>query len=598
MDQDKTTSARTRTLGWALLLIVFVAGVYAPGVENDFVYDDQILIVERPAPATPGEYFRIWTRPLWQQLPYYRPVSETVMAAEKLAFGLHPGPYHLVNAFLCAFMALAFFRLLVLPAVGVGGPAAFLTAALFGVHPLASSATYPATVLETLLVTLFALAAARAWLRGGAGGTVRALVFFALAMLAKEPGVVVAGVFLLADLSGLARKPRNRVLVLARHVAAWGVLAGYMALRHAIVGGQTMDLALLGQPLGPLFSLAYTLQTVFAPFGELVYEPWLSVWPSAWRLAVAAAATAGLGAWAWKRPGEWKKVLFFTGWFLVFILPTANVLHQEALFAERYNLTALAGVLGVAAVLAGATFARPRAQLAAAAVALVLVAVAAGITAHRARYYAGQKEFMEQWLSTNPRCYAALSYLGGWYLGNDQPEMALNLLEKGLSLAPSGETLGSGVARSNLGIALQKLGRLDEALEQHRLAVELAPGFAKVHLNYGIALALAQRPEEAEAQYRSAIAINPRGFEAHHNLGLLYGKAGRYQESLEEFTRAVNLAPGTENSWFFMGQTLARMGRYGEAVEVFARVLELNPNNHKARENMDKAIQLLYSFPK
>jgi Flp pilus assembly protein TadD len=51
-------------------------------------------------------------------------------------------------------------------------------------------------------------------------------------------------------------------------------------------------------------------------------------------------------------------------------------------------------------------------------------------------------------------------------------------------------------ARNNLGILLARSGRLDEAIEQFRQALEIEPGSAEVRRNLDIALA-GRRPADA-----------------------------------------------------------------------------------------------------
>ena len=50
---------------------------------------------------------------------------------------------------------------------------------------------------------------------------------------------------------------------------------------------------------------------------------------------------------------QWPRVrtalLFWLGWIVLSLAPTANVLVQEAPFAERYGLLALAAVSGLLA---------------------------------------------------------------------------------------------------------------------------------------------------------------------------------------------------------------------------------------------------------
>ncbi len=286
----------------AVVLFFLVAGVYAPAATNGFVYDDNALILGRKAPGTIREYARLFTSPLWENLPYYRPVSALVMMGEKSLFGETPWPYHLVNAALMGLLAVMAAFLFRLPALGGRTGPAFLAAAFLGVHPIASACVYPITVLETLLVTLFAIAAVFAWMGQGPRWYALSLVFFTLALLSKEPAVVIPGLLLLTDILGLSlRGPKKQGIT--RWLVSLGpvfalLLAYFMARHHILAGIPIKGTNLLSEPAGPFLSVLYTLQTSLAPFVELIYEPQIHVWFSwrAWSARVVLCAMPSYGA--------------------------------------------------------------------------------------------------------------------------------------------------------------------------------------------------------------------------------------------------------------------------------------------------------------
>ena len=223
---------------------------------------------------------------------------------------------------------------------------AFLAAAVFAVHPVASSCVYPiASGRETLLPALFVLLALYCFLRPGTWWRVGASVSFALALFGKEQAVVTLAVFVLADALGLTSAPPGRSLRrwLIRYWPEAAIGALYFSIRHFLFAGGEYRLGDLGQ-----FALSYlyALQVVTVPFWELVYEPPARVWFSPWRLAIALAITGWAVLWirrSW--PAVRSLTWFWLGWFVLTLLPTANLLDQEAPFAERYVLLAALGPL-------------------------------------------------------------------------------------------------------------------------------------------------------------------------------------------------------------------------------------------------------------
>jgi len=65
------------------------------------------------------------------------------------------------------------------------------------------------------------------------------------------------------------------------------------------------------------------------------------------------------------------------------------------------------------------------------------------------------------------------------------------------------------LAHNNLGVTLQELGRLDEALASYTQSIVLKPDYADAHSNLGTTLQELGRLDEALASYTQAIALKP-----------------------------------------------------------------------------------------
>ena len=80
---------------------------------------------------------------------------------------------------------------------------------------------------------------------------------------------------------------------------------------------------------------------------------------------------------------------------------------------------------------------------------------------------------------------------------------------------------GSARARANLGAALPRAGRRDEAISQVLEAARLEPGNALTHMMLGNMLAEAGREREAAGEYRQALRLDPSLEAARLRLGSL-----------------------------------------------------------------------------
>jgi serine/threonine-protein kinase len=100
-------------------------------------------------------------------------------------------------------------------------------------------------------------------------------------------------------------------------------------------------------------------------------------------------------------------------------------------------------------------------------------------------------------------------------------------------------------AHYNLGIALDRLGKLDEAVAEWREVIRLEPDFAPAHYNLGNALRKQKNLDDAVPEYHKAIRLQPDYAEAHCNLGYALRELGRCAEALAELRRGHRL--GSKN---------------------------------------------------
>ena len=93
--------------------------------------------------------------------------------------------------------------------------------------------------------------------------------------------------------------------------------------------------------------------------------------------------------------------------------------------------------------------------------------------------------------------------------------------------------------------ALRVQGKMDEAIDAYKQAVELNPNYAGAHYNLGNALRDQEKPDEAIDAYRKAIELNPNYAEAHCNLGHVLKRQRRFTEALRYLERGHEL--GSKN---------------------------------------------------
>ncbi len=585
-------AVRGRTLSSALItgivLFVAVSAFYAHAVRYGFIYDDHKLIVNPPAPRSVGEVLGVFTERHWKGLPYYRPVARLTMVVQKALHGDDPALYHGFNVLLMGALAVVTWWLFRQPATGIRRWPALFGAALVAVHPAASSTVYPiCSGRETLMPAIFILAAVTAFLKPGRLWHAFAMGMFAVSLLCKEQAVIVPGLFILADLLGLsASAPKREILAwLRRYLPVAGILLAYFLVRWLLFHGSGEHrLAVLDRPAGPALSLLYALQTTLVPFVQVVYEPTVNVWISEWRAVVCLVVVIGMGTLAYR---HWstahKQVLFWLGWFVLALLPTANLLDQEAPFAERYVLAAVVAAVGLAAMLASLQWDRTSARRVIVGCATVLLVGCGWISWQRGRYFASNIRFHTQWVGTNPTSDHAHCTLGWVLLEEGRLDEAVVHLEESLRLNPAGAD-----AYNNLGAVYLRGGDPAKALPYFAQALGLEPDHSEAHNNLGMVLATLGNPTEAIDHLETALHINPDYADAHNNLGVVLAQQGEFPAAAAHFEQAVRLDPDNAEAHNNLAGVLASQGRLARAAEHYQSALRIDPDYAAARARLEE----------
>ena len=500
----------------ALLLVVAVGALYLPTLRHGYALDDALFVSRNPVvqKGLGGEGLR-WAF-VSRTTGYWHPLTWLSHMADVQLFGLKPGPRHVQGIVLHAGSAV----LLLLLLCGMTGafwrPA--FVAALFALHPLnVETVAWTAErkgVLAGFFWLLVLLAYARAAQRPGRAGRIAVVGFFALALMAK-PNVVALPLVLLA----LDGWPLGRFAAPGARISPWQLLAGKVALFAMAAADSALTLfsarpALPSLEILPLdarlknaaVSAVTYIAKAFLPSGLAVHYPLRPEGPpaQAWVPAVFALAAVTALAARERRRRPWLAAGW--AWYIVTLLPVAGIV-QLGFYArtDRYAYLPLIGVFVIVAWGGAELLARSRRgfALGAAAAAVSLFALAA----------------------------TTKLQVGYW---KDERALYAHALEV---------TEENWLAHNNLGMALTRAGRGDEAIAQFAAAVRLRPEWGKPRINLGEALLRRGEAAEALRQFQTALLLLPEEPAVHDFLGQALMALGRPREAASRFAAALRLQP-------------------------------------------------------
>ena len=131
-------------------------------------------------------------------------------------------------------------------------------------------------------------------------------------------------------------------------------------------------------------------------------------------------------------------------------------------------------------------------------------------------------------------------------------------------------------------LALYHLGRLEQALTSVQKAVDLDPGYSSAHATLGNVLLNLGRPGDAIAPLREAVRLEPGGYLAGinlYNLGRVYQNLKQFDKAVEAYREATQVTPRDVDCWVGLSMALVSAGKREEAGRALQKAIALHPGN-------------------
>jgi serine/threonine-protein kinase len=143
-----------------------------------------------------------------------------------------------------------------------------------------------------------------------------------------------------------------------------------------------------------------------------------------------------------------------------------------------------------------------------------------------------------------------------------------------------------GAAHHHLAMALDGLGRYNEAVAAATEAIRLSPHLAEAHSSLGVMLAHSGQPEKAKGAYREALRIDPNLLTARSNLASQLQYEGQLPEAIGEFRALLRREPHRAGLHYNLGNALWAHKEHAEAIKELSRAFELDPNHIDSLVNL------------
>jgi protein O-mannosyl-transferase len=514
-------------------------------------------------------------------------------------FGLNPVGHHLHSLALHIMATVLLFWVL-RSMTGAVWPSAFV-AMVFGIHPAHVESVAWGAERKDVLCAVFWMLTMAAYVsyarRGGILRYVLVIVCFALGLMAKPMIVTLPIVLLALDFWPLGRLSRGSVGRTAPKAVTgtfrpaslpWLIMEKTplfaLTLASCVVtflvqqsgGAMEMDISLPSRLANAILSYGRYLGKIALPVNlaaEYLIPP--EGWPFWMPLASAVML---IGVTAFVLYGAKKRPYLLAGWiwYVVTLVPVIGIVQVGGqAMADRYTYLPSIGILMMVAW-GAAEFATGRTTRCRA---LSVVSGVLGIL-----MVIGSHIQVSYWKDTATLYRHALAV-----------------------------TRNNHALHCDLGVALARQGRLDEAEQEYRESIRIYPNFAKAHLCLGEVLEEQGRLDEAETQYRQCLHIDPASVDAFLCLGQVLQLKGKFLEAVqvynearqlnpsdfrvplkigeaklglnawadaeESFNESIRMNPGFAKSYLALGQVLAVQQKYKEATDAYAKAMRLDSSD-------------------
>jgi tetratricopeptide (TPR) repeat protein len=535
-------------------LALAVAVVYAPVPGFEFIYcDDDAYVFENSTVRQGLSRVGVAWAVSGAHVANWHPVTWLSHMLDVELFGLDAGGHHAVNvAFHAANAALLFLALRAL--TGTLWPAA-VVAALFALHPLRVESVAWVAERKDVLSGFFFMATLLAYAAyARRPGVVRyAWVFagVALGLAAKSMLVTLPCVLLLLDVWPLRRWRRETALRLVAEKLPLLALAA--AASAAAIWSQSSDGAMGDLATLPFSArLSNAVDAYAAYLGKTVWPTRLAIfYPhpalaspesyTALRVGTVAAAIGLIAATGLALQQLRGRPYLAVGWFwtLGMLVPVIGLVQVgEQAMADRYAYLSLIGVsIVIVWGVRDLATALPPLRLALVVIVPVVLVACTALTSRQVLHWRDGQSVFEHALTVTERNYFAHNHLGRTFENRGEVELAARQYEAAIAIRPSAGTL------SNLGAALAKLGRHEDAVARFEDALRLEPDSASAHSNLGVVYGMFDQPQKAIAAYERALELGSQKPAPYYNLGSLLVRLGEFERGARHLEQALALDP-------------------------------------------------------
>jgi len=521
----------------------------------------------------------------------YHPLTILSYTLEYHFFKLNPAAYHATNlAFHLMNTGLVFWLIILLCG---SAPVAFVTAVLFGIHPLHVESVAWVAERKDVLYSFFYLGALISYLylrkKHQARYYIIALLLFICSLLSKAMAVTLPVMLILFDYFA-GEKIRLKTILSKTPFFICSAISALIAF-SVIPKRPDRLFTPVQNLLTACHGIMFYLKKLFLPIHLSAVYPYpdnQTGLPLAFWIAPFVVLAAGLLVFISLR--YTRKVLFGSLFFIITILPVLQIIPGAVIAADRYTYFPFIGLF----YLAGEglhRFSQKYGQKTVVIVFGAVILILSALTFQRCLVWKDSVSLWQDILKSYPAFSVAYSHRAAAYHTKGEYERAIADYNIAIALAPDQADM-----YNNRGISYYSRGDFEKAVADYNTALQLNPNLAEAYNNRGYAFSQMKAFEKAAADFSRAVELNPKYVHAYNNRGNAYQALGQYDKALADYSKTLSLDPDYADAYSNRGNSYCALGNIREGIADFERALRYMPDNPRLYNNRGYAYYLMKDF--
>ncbi len=556
----------------AFLIIIASIIAYSNSFQAPFIFDDLTNILDNSSIRSIADIRKFFLVPsvsgLWD-----RPVINFTLAINYALTGENSWSYHVGNLFihiLSALCLLGIIRRTLLTSTlaeryhHTATSLALGSALLWALHPLNTQAvTYVIQRCESLMGLFYLLTlycSIRSWVSTSANTwRLLAVLFFLLGVGTKE--VIITAPFVVLAYEWIFLHPSLKEIWRHSRFLYWGLGSGVIVLSIIVLAGGTVT-----SSVSPL-QYWQTEPQVILHYLRLAVWPHPLCFDYGWPMASLGEAIPAIfilltmligSLWLFLKKSPFA---FLAIWFFAVLAPTSIVPLPDPAWEYRMYLPLIA-------------------------IAVIAVIGFYELSGKLTKRFFPDKIDGLRWTRIFLLVIVACLLGGATWLRNQTYRQEMTLWQDTVIKRPQNSR-----AHLNLGAALDRTGRINEAAAEYRETISLDPRSDEAYANLGFNLYRMGKPAEAIELFHKSLLLNPDNVAAHSNLGIALWGSGKKEEAYRYFKKALQLKANQPQVHSNLGCALNEMGRYDEAVSHLREAIYWNPHFAEAHANLGYSLE-------